>query len=58
VEGRSGIRAMRAVSFFGLDEGAPDKIATGTGAWKAGDGFVEDGGGAGGRGKASGEVST
>ena len=35
---------MRAVSFFGLEESAPDKVVTGTGAWTAGDGFVESGG--------------
>ncbi len=47
------MRAMRAVSFFGLDENPP-----GTGAWAAGDGFVESGGGADGDEKTSGEVRT
>jgi hypothetical protein len=53
------MHAMRAVSFFGPEESAPaDKVLTGTGAWTAGDGFVEGGGGAGGDRKTSGEVRT
>jgi hypothetical protein len=47
------MRAMRAVSCLGPEESAP-----GTGAWAAGDVSVEDGGGAGDGGKASGEVNT
>jgi hypothetical protein len=51
------MRAIRAVSFFGLDESAPGTGVTGTGAWTADDGFVEGSGGAGG-GETSGEVIT
>ena len=47
------MRAMRAVSFFGLDESAP-----GTGAWAAGDGSAENAGDADGDEKTSGEVRT
>lgn len=54
----SGMRAKRAVSFLGPDESAPAAGVTGTGAWAAGDGFVESSEGGGGGGKTSGEVRT